>query len=95
VSSPLAIGGFVIPRRGGARQSRVQDYQRAFSVPRGGCGPATQPAWRAKQFRQSFAVAKNQATASRTTFDAEVRRARRRGPIPEIGWGCLKSLNLT
>jgi hypothetical protein len=22
----LALGGFVIPRRGGARQSRVQDY---------------------------------------------------------------------
>ena len=35
----LAIGGFVIPRRGGARQSRVQDYQRAFSVSRGSSGP--------------------------------------------------------
>lgn len=31
----LAIGGFVIPWRGGARQSRIQDYQRAFSVSRG------------------------------------------------------------
>jgi hypothetical protein len=37
----------------------------------------------------------NQTTGERTTFDAEVRSARRSGPIPAIGWGFLKSLNLT
>ena len=38
--------------------------------------------------------AENQTTGSRTTFDAEVRSARRLRPIPAIGWGHLKYLNL-
>jgi hypothetical protein len=45
----------------------------------------------------SFARVKeseNQTTASRTTFDAEVRRFRRRGPISK-GWGFSKIVNLT
>jgi hypothetical protein len=37
----------------------------------------------------------NQTTGERTTFDAEVRSFRRSGPIPEIEWGFLNSLNLT
>jgi hypothetical protein len=45
----------------------------------------------------SFARVKeseNQTTASRTTFDAEVRRFRRRGPISK-GWGFSKIVNIT
>jgi hypothetical protein len=38
--------------------------------------------------------AENQTTGERTTFDAEVRSARRLRPIPAIGWGHLKYLNL-
>ena len=38
--------------------------------------------------------AENQTTGERTTFDAEVRSARSRSPIPAIGWGHLKYLNV-
>jgi hypothetical protein len=56
---------------------------------------ATQSSSRRNDSFARVKEAENQTTASRTTFDAEVRRARRRGPIPEIGWGCLNSLNIT
>jgi hypothetical protein len=58
----LAIGGFVIPWRGGARQSRIQDYQRAFSVSRGSSSTTAK-----SQSRQN----ENQTTGERTTFDAK------------------------
>jgi len=57
-------------------------------------GPVTQSSSRRNDSFARVKEAENQTTGERTTFDAEVRSARRLRPIPAIGWGHLKYLNL-
>ena len=90
----LAHGGFVTIGRGEATRRRILSLSAVIfnSMPQ--FFSATQSSSRRNDSFVIVKEAENQTTASRTTFDAEVLRFRRRSPIPEIGWGFSKILNL-